>query len=291
MTRRLILGSFLGVMGILVSAATAALAAPPASAPTSQAATSQPVAAQPAGSQPAAERGVHTVLHALEQRGESVKDLKAKIEWQVLDQVINDKQVKFGELLFKRDKPRDKFLVKFTRTVVEDQVIDKPEEHLFDGQWYTEKREATKSVIKRQIVRPGEEFDPFKLGQGPFPLPFGQKEAEILAKFQVTCVEPAKDDPANAAHLKLIPKPTAEDMAEKYKELHFFIDKKLDLPVKVVADQKDEKLVTVTFTDIRVNTAIPGSAFTVSVPDDPTWSVSVESLTPENLEGPEPDQD
>mgnify|MGYP006174483903 CR=1 FL=1 len=31
------------------------------------------------------------------------------------------------------------------------------EEHLFDGEWYTEKRDATKSVIKRQIVRPGED--------------------------------------------------------------------------------------------------------------------------------------
>jgi hypothetical protein len=286
MFRRITLGSILGAMGILVSAASAAPATVPASAPTSQVASSRP-----AGSQPAGEGRVHAVLHQLEQRGESVKDLKAKIEWQIVDQVIADKQVKFGELLFKRDKPRDKFLVKFTRTIVEDQVIDKPEEHLFDGQWYTEKREATKSIIKRQIVRPGEEFDPFKLGQGPFPLPFGQKEAEILEKFQVTYVEPAKDDPANSAHLKLIPKPTAEDMADKYKELHFFIDKKLDLPAKVVADQKDEKLVTVTFTDIRVNTGIPGSGFTISVPDDPTWSVSVESLTPENPEGPEPDQD
>jgi hypothetical protein len=286
MFRRITLGSILGTIGTLASAAAAASATAPASAPAPQVA-----ATQPAATLPVAKGRVHTVLHALEQRGESVKDLRAKIEWQVLDQVIDDKQVKFGELLFKRDKPRDKFLVKFTRTVVEDQVIDKPEEHLFDGEWYTEKRDATKSVIKRQIVRPGEEFDPFKLGQGPFPLPFGQKEAEILEKFQVTYVEPAKDDPANAAHLKLIPKPTAEDMADKYNELHFFIDRKLDLPVKVVADQKDEKLVTVTFTDIRVNTGLPGSALVVSVPDDPTWSVSVESLTPDDPEGPEPDQD
>jgi hypothetical protein len=286
MFHRITLGSILGTIGTLASAAAAAPATAPATAPASRV-----TATQPAATRPVAEGRVHTVLHALEQRGESVKDLRAKIEWQVLDQVIDDKQVKFGELFFKRDKPRDKFLVKFTRTVVEDQVIDKPEEHLFDGEWYTEKRDATKSVIKRQIVRPGEEFDPFKLGQGPFPLPFGQKEAEILEKFQVTYVEPAKDDPANAAHLKLIPKPTAEDMADKYNELHFFIDRKLDLPVKVVADQKDEKLVTVTFTDIRVNTGLPGSALAVSVPDDPTWSVSVESLTPDDPEGPEPDQD
>lgn len=233
---------------------------------------------------------VHAVLQALERQGDAVKDLRAKIEWEIVDQVIKDKQAKFGELLFKRAKPHDMFMVKFNRTLVEDQVIDKPEEHLFDGRWYIEKKDATKTVIKREIVRPGEQVDPFKLGQGPFPLPFGQKEAEILEKFQVSYVEPAKDDPANTSHLKLIPKASAEDMAEKYKELHFFVDNKVDLPVKVVADQKDEKLVTVTFSDIQINKDVPGSAFAVKVPDDPTWSVSVESLT-EGGEGPEPDQE
>jgi hypothetical protein len=262
-------------------------------APASQSASQPVLTARPAGTRATAsapatspsERRVHEVLEQLERRGESVKDLKAKIEWQVLDRVIEDKQAKYGELFFQRAEPRDRFMVTFNKTIVEDQVIDKPEEHLFDGQWYIEKREATKTVIKRQIVRPGEEFDPFKLGQGPFPLPFGQKEAQILDKFQVSYVEPAKDDPANTSHLKLIPKASAHDMADKYKELHFFVDKKLDLPVKVVADQKDDKLVTVVFSQIQVNTAIPGSAFTVQVPDDPTWSVTVEPLAPENPEG------
>jgi len=282
-------------MGVTCGLAAIATAAP-ATVPASQAGAGRPAMTErPAGTQAAAsatapasapsDRRVHAVLEQLERRGESVKDLKAKIEWQVLDRVIEDKQVKFGQLLFQRAKPHDRFMVTFNRTIVEDQVIEKPEEHLFDGQWYIEKREATKTVIKREVVRPGEEFDPFKLGQGPFPLPFGQKEAEILDKFQVSWVEPAKDDPANTSHLKLIPKAGAQDMADKYKELHFFIDKKLDLPVKVVADQTDDKLVTVVFSDIQVNTAIPGSAFAVQVPDDPTWSVTVETLAPENPPG------
>jgi hypothetical protein len=282
-------GVVIGIAGL-----TGLAMAQSASAPASQAAASQsapatrPPASRPAGSEPASEPRVHAVLQRLEQRGDSVKDLRSKIEWQVLDRVIDDKQAKFGELLFKRDKPHDMFLVRFHRTVVEDQVIDKPEEHLFDGRFYIEKRDATKTVIKREIVRPGEQFDPFKLGQGPFPLPFGQKEAEILEKFTVSFVEPAKDDPAGTSHLKLLPRPTAQDMADKYKELHFFVDNKLDLPVKVVADQKDDKLVTVLFSDIRVNTGLAGSAFAIQVPDDATWSVSVESLPPENPEGAEP---
>ncbi len=239
-------------------------------------------ATQPASTQ-AAEPRVSQVLQALEKRGESIKDLEADVEWVVVDTIIDDRQAKLGQLYFKRGQPQDTFLIRFDKTIIDDMVNEKVEEHLFDGRWYVEKREATKSIIKREIVRPGEEFDPFKLGQGPFPLPFGQKASEILAKFDVTYVEPKKDDPAGTAHLKLVPKETVRDLADKYNELHFYIDRKMDLPVKVVADQKDDKVVTVTFRDIKVNTGLPGSRFVLQLPeDDPTWSLTVESLPPQN---------
>ena len=166
-------------------------------------------------------------------------------------------------------------------TVIEDQVIDKAEEHLFDGRWYIEKREATKSVIKREIVRPGEKFDPFRVGQGPFPLPFGQKEQDILRNFEVTLVRADPKTSPDTVHLKLVPK--GGQMAQRYREIHFYISRKLDLPVKVVALQKDDKKMTVVFKDIRINRGIAGSRFVVTIPDDPTWSYTVEPLPKQNI--------
>lgn len=242
-----------------------------------QTADTQPAATQQAAGDPR----VHTVLQLLEKRGEAIKDLTAGIQWQTLDSIINALDVKIGTLYFKRDKPHDKFLVRFEKTIADEQVIEKPEEHLFDGQWYTEKREATKTIIRREISRPGEKYDPFKLGEGPFPLPFGQKESEILDTFDVTYVAPAKDDPQNSVHLKLLPRATSGDMQDKYSEMHFYVDKRLDLPVKVVAKQKDDKVITVLFTDTKVNSGIAGSTFTLVLPkDDPTWQEHVEALTP-----------
>lgn len=271
----------------------AAFGQTPTSGPATQPAAGRPVASQPAASRPAdtqqavqVDPRVHSVLQLLEKKGEAVKDLTAGIEWRTVDTVINSTDIKSGTLYFKRDKPHDKFLVRFDKTIADEQEINKPEEHLFDGQWYTEKREATKTIIRREIVRPGEQYDPFKLGEGPFPLPFGQKESEILDKFDVTYVAPAKGDPENSVHLKLIPKPTSGDIQDKYEDMHFYIDKKIDLPVKVVAKQKDDKTITVFFRDIRTNSGIVGSTFVLQLPkDDPTWEEHVESLTPETPPG------
>jgi hypothetical protein len=282
-------------VGVSAGLSVAAFGQPSTSGPVTQPAATQPVASRPAGGQPAASRPadtqqaapadprVHAVLQLLEKKGDAIKDLTAGIEWRTVDAVINSTDIKTGTLYFKRDKPHDKFLVRFDKTIADDQEINKPEEHCFDGEWYVEKREATKTIIKRQIVRPGEQYDPFKLGEGPFPLPFGQKESEILDKFDVTYVAPAGGDPENTVHLKLIPKATSGDIQDKYAEMHFYIDKKIDLPVKVVAKQKDDKTVTVLFKDLKVNTGIPGSRFVLQLPkDDPTWEEHVESLTPED---------
>lgn len=257
--------------------------------PASQTATSRLAAASQPMSMPAAETHpdprIHDILERLEKRGRTIHDLSAKLRWEIFDEIIEDKQAKIGQLLFKREEPHPKFFVRFDKTIIEDQVIRKAEEHLFDGRWYIEKREATKSVIKRQIVREGEKFDPFRIGQGPFPLPFGQKEADIIDRFDVTLIAPQKGDPAASEHLKLLPK--GGELAAKYRELHFYISQKIDLPVKIVAKQKDDKVLTVWFEEVKVNSGIAGGRFAVQIPsNDPTWSYTVETLPPENPKEP-----
>jgi len=41
---------------------------------------------------------------------------------------------------------------------------------------------------KRQVVAPGESFDPLSI-DGPFPLPLGQKRETVLARFDVKLIE------------------------------------------------------------------------------------------------------
>ena len=220
---------------------------------------------------------VEKILDRLERKGNQIEDIQAQIEYVKTDRVLEDKQKCTGILLFKQDKPNPRFLIRFDKFEQEGVVRDKKEWHAFDGQWYTEARERTRTIVKRQIVRPGEQIEVFRLGQGPFPLPFGQKKGEIRGHFTVKLLPPAPGDPPNADHLECTPIP-GTDMARKYGTVHFYIDRSLDLPVRVCTIYKEEDTeVAASFRNIKVNGGLPGSA--TNVPDLPDYSIETVPLT------------
>jgi len=215
---------------------------------------------------PSASAEVEAVLDRLERAGDRIADLKAEVSYEVLDTLIDDKQLKPGRILYRKAEPNAQFVVEFTGVRQEGVIIDKKEWYAFDGRWLTEAHETTRNVIKREIVAEGERLNPFRLGEGPFPLPFGQKKGETLANFAVTLVPPSPADPPDTEHLLCTPLEGTQ-MADEYRQLDLYVDRKLDLPIKIVADRKKEtKMLTVTFTNMRLNTGIAGSAFQFKAP-------------------------
>jgi outer membrane lipoprotein-sorting protein len=248
--QRRILAAVLSAVSISISTADGA-AAPPGNQATSA---------------PSVSAEVEAVLDRLEQAGAKVEDLRADITYVVFDTLIEDEQTKPGHVEYRKAEPNAQFYVRFDGLAQEGIVIDKKEWYVFDGRWFTEAHEATRQIIKREIVGEGERIDPFRLGEGPFPLPFGQKKAEILANFAVTLAPPVPGDPANTDHLRCRPLPGTQ-MAEEYTQLDLFVDRKLDLPTMIIAEQKKEnKRITVTFENMRLNTGIPGSDFDFKQP-------------------------
>lgn len=204
---------------------------------------------------------VDDILDRLERKGDQIRDIETPIRFSKIDPVLEDEQIFEGILRFKQDKPNPRFLIRFDKFRQEGITRDKKEWHLFDGQWYIEARENTRTIVKREIVRRGQEVDVFKIGQGPFPLPFGQKKSEILRYFDVKLVPLQEGDPPRSVHLECTPKPETE-MAEKYGSIHFHIDRELDLPVAVRTIEKGEHVeVSAEFpaNRIRINTGMPGS--------------------------------
>jgi len=220
------------------------------------------------------DRAVERILDRLERKGNQIKDIQADIEYIKIDPILEDRQKFTGILLFKQDKPNPRFLIRFDKFEQEGIVRKTKEWHEFDGQWYTEARERTKSIIRRQIVQPGEDIEVFRLGQGPFPLPFGQKKDEIRRHCAVQLILPAKGDPPNTDHLECTPLPGTE-MDRKYGTVHFYIDRRLNLPVRVRTVEKAEgNEILATFEKIRINQGLSGSA--TNIPDLPNYSISTE---------------
>lgn len=269
-------------------------AGPPQDDPSSQAtadaraqaqAPSTAPASRPAGDQtPAAtDATVDRILTQLERR--RVLDLRADVLWELEYVIEEDKTSKTGKLWYKEIAPIPQFKVHFNAKIVGSRKDPLDEEHLFDGRWYVELNSETRTVSRTELRREDDPGNPYKLGEGAFPLPFGQSKADILREFTVQRLEPAKDDPPNTDHLLLVPRP-ATRTGEMYKSLDFWIAQDgalAGLPVKVQAGRKDgtgalNSMITVTFKSVELDTGFSVAELQIRTP--PGYEEITERLPP-----------
>lgn len=245
-------------------------AAEPTPPPTTQRATTRPAAAPPASS---GDQAVDALLDRLEQKGAAIKGLSSKLTYRfVTVEPVEDVQTKTGTLLFVRAEPNPRFLIQFTRLIAGGIESERGEYFLFDGQWLTERNDKARTVTRREIVRRGERVDPFRIGKGPFPLPFGQKREEILQNFTVSLKDFEPGDPRNTRRLHCLPRPNTE-MATKYSRVELYIDREVELPVRIVTERSsDGNRLEVDFTDIDANEAPALSRFQVATPPEFTFT-------------------
>lgn len=230
---------------------------------------------------------VDAVLDRLEQAGVGLRDLSANVTYtvtQLIKQNPDDPdevQNYHGSLqyLVKGDQKLAKIHFEWS----DDGRLKDPSQMwvIFDGRWVIEAKEKTKTVIKREVVRPSEASNPFKLGEGPFPLPFGQKKAEILEQFEVTLRAAGPDDPPQADRLLCTPRPNTE-LARQYEWIELFVSRakgdSLGVPVKIVAhDRREAVLKTAVFKKLRRNWGLKPGSFKLPPQTDP-WQRFIEPL-------------
>jgi len=96
--------------------------------------------------------------------------------------------------------------------------------------------------------------------------------------FSIRLIPPAPKDPPNTDHLECTPLPGTET-AEKYGKVHFYVDRKLDLPVRVATVEKEGgNEITASFTNPKVNQGLAGSK--LNLPELPGYSITEERLPP-----------
>lgn len=205
---------------------------------------------------------------------QQVRDLHAKVEWKskyvIEDEDANDR--KLGEIWYKEFDPVPKFLVHFTQKIAS-QKRETDEKHMFDGRWYTELQSSAKTVIRREVRRANDPANPYRIGEGVFPLPFGQKKEDVLREFSVKRMPPAKDDPPGTDHLRLTPREGTRS-GKSYQYVDFWISnegKYAGLPIKVLTAKKDgtgrlNSFLTITFSEIRLNEGFSGNKFEIKTP-------------------------
>jgi len=185
--------------------AVPAPAAPPSAAPASSAA--------PAGD-------VDALLASVERVAATLRDFRAAVSVETTDDITGDTERRLGKVILSQDEgvPTSRRFAVILEKFIDGtgRMDERPVRYLYADGWLTEADFRERTLIRRQLARPGEPYDPLKPGEGPVPLPIGQRAADVRARFEPSvsgAAPPAALAATGAAvtGLRLVPRPGMAD--------------------------------------------------------------------------------
>jgi hypothetical protein len=135
-----------------------------------------------------------------------INRLTADVRYTKIAEFLGEREMRLGKMQFTstprpdpatrpaarpatRPDPKRRFGVQFDKLYIGNIQDDQPKIYIFDGRWFVEKLPNEKLIVKREVVRPGDVADPLRIGEGPFPIPIGQKKEDILRRFDAELLD------------------------------------------------------------------------------------------------------
>ena len=236
----------------LAGAAMAAQQAPPAGKRPANA-PGKPQQQDPQPQQQPQERGgalsakstVDEIRDALDARGRNLKAFVADVSLSEGDVALANEVTRNGRAAFQdQGDGRARLRVTFDERDTGKRVFQEKIEYLLEGGWLTDRDYTRKIEVRRQVLRAGERIDLLKLGEGPFPLPIGQKKEDVHEQFDVEKVAPDKEDPPGTVRVRLAPKAESQ-FARKFDEIDVWVDVKTHMPARIDTVQGESIRTTV----------------------------------------------
>lgn len=253
------------------SCATHKKKAPPAEPPTPAPAT------QPAPTDVSHE--AMAILQRLERAGDRYTTLTADVTYTVEQRLTGDIETRTGTAAFQQKTAGQpaKFRIDFEtlRLGRRGPVRKQKLLYLFDGAWLSIAKYNIKQLTRVQVAAEGEDVQALRIGKGPFPVPFGQKTSDITALCEVATGPVKESAPADTDYLLIVPRKQHKDQLN-FTKLEMWIDRKTDLPVKIVTADKSKNVTTVLFEKVQTTKAIDPELFVMAKPVG--WDVTVERL-------------
>lgn len=137
---------------------------------------------------PAIDQLTNDLLDAIEESGQTIGTMQAAVIYDRRFLLQGDQHIRTGNLFFQAvDQPDApalrRFAIAFDRLFVDQVMRTESQRFVFDGRWLVERDDASKQFIAREVAPPGAAFDPLRLGEGPMPIPLGQRKADILSRY------------------------------------------------------------------------------------------------------------
>ena len=208
------------------------------------------------------------ILKRLEAAGEKYPRIAADVHYHEIMREIGDTEERTGWVKYQaasKDSPA-KFRIHFkTIRQGDGATVKNVEDYVFDGQWFTRRRQSVKMHHTWQVAAPGEQVEAMELGKGPFPVPFGQKAETVLKHFRVTTRPPIKTDPKDTDYLKLVALPQQKRRLD-VEWMEIWVDRQRSLPTKIVAEDASRNRKTITFKNIQTPKSFPEKTFKLPRP-------------------------
>jgi hypothetical protein len=243
----------------------------------------------PTPGEPAPIETVHDLLERLRDAKDALETFRATVQYTREFAIAGDSQTRRGELFFDNRSTDDhgrRFAVLFDTLIVGGRLEREQQLFVFDGEWLVEKVPGDRRFTKRQVAPAGTEFDPLRIGEGPFPVPIGQDPEEILTRYDAELRPPGEgiDDDGlrgfaekSLVQMRLTPKPHRAEI-DDFVEIRLWYDPRTEamLPRIARTENLSGDLSVVVLMLPEPNVELPAEAFDTSTPPrSEGWSVTI----------------
>ncbi len=209
---------------------------------------------------------VDKVLEQLHKTTSGMRSYEGQIEYKYIQPLLESESLRKGVLYYVKIGEVSKLRINFKTLKQDDEKERKYAVHyIFDGVWLTELDYQTKTPTKYQVTEANKPVDAFTAANQTLPMVGFMKPEELKKEFEVELVEQKKGDPANFVQLHLIVKPNST-YKDDYLTIDFWVDKKVGLPLRVVAVSTEEDICELKFLKPKINKGIGEKIFDFKIP-------------------------
>ncbi len=232
---------------------------------------------------------VDAVLKQLNKKALELNSYEATIEYKFIQPLLESESLRKGVLYYTKLDGKSKLRIHFQTTKQEDEEEQKYiEEYIvldggflthpgykFEGTWIVHIDYQIETVKYYQLAEqgdPNKPVDVFDLASRNLPMIGFSKTEDLKKQFEVELVESKKSKKEDfiQVHLKVKPNSVYKD---DYVSIDFWIDKKLGLPVKIVAVSTEPEspfgdISEIKFLKPKVNKQVDENHFNLKIPED-----------------------
>jgi len=232
-------------------------------------------------------------LRRVEAATASLRDFRADVTIDRVDALTEESERRMGRILLEVAPPgsgstagapdASRIVLVLDRFIGPDGRADESRRNfIYEAGWFAEVDHDRKQFVNRQIVPPGEIFNPLRVGEGPLPLPIGQRADDALAFFDAFPATLPSSGLLNSLEgvrgVRLTPKAGSAD-AEATLSVDLFYDAVSHLPRGVIQRRTNGDRVEVVLRRPEMNAGIADedrALMRIRTPDPRDgWSVDV----------------